>query len=146
MKRSIHRSACAVLALFALSLTGTLTQCPWKGLVVEISDFETNRIQGLQLWRADERASQSVSEAGRIVFGDRLLQNGSEVLEYTMVSSQNQPLEVFNPAVIVHGQGEDGPVTLHFIFAPWSEPPGWVRATSFNAAGESELSAEAVFL
>ncbi len=48
--------------------------------------------------------------------------------------------------MVVRGEDENGAVTLHFFFDDWSEPPGWIRVTTFNAVGESELSEEAVFL
>jgi hypothetical protein len=147
MKRRIHRSACAVLALTALILMGAATQCPWKGLVVEIPDLEANQIEGLQLWRADDETGDSLTDAGRIVFGDcYYLPKGSEVLDYTMLNSEDEPTEVNGSAAVIRGEDESGAVTLHFLFADWSEPPGWIRVTTFNVAGESELSEEAVFL
>ena len=97
MKRRIHRSACAALALIALSLTGAVTQCQWKNLVVEIPDLEVNQIQGLQLWRADDETSQSFTEAARVVFGDCFLENGMELMQYTMLDSQNQPIGFLAP-------------------------------------------------
>jgi hypothetical protein len=144
MQRSIRRSACAALALIALSLTGA--QCPWKSLVVEIPDLEVNEIQGLQFWRADQEGSQQLMEAGRLVFGHRIVTNGSELLEFTLVNSRNEPLEMISPATVVRRDGESGAVTLDFTFSNWSEPPGWIRVTTFNAVGESEFSDEAVFL
>lgn len=141
MKRSIHRSACAAVALLALTLTG----CQWKQLVIQIPDFESNLVGGVQLWRGDEAASEIVSDAGRIVFGSCYSGQGEEMMGYTMVDSQNQPFDdTFDVTV---DRGEDGDsVTLRFTFPKWREPPGWIRVTTFNAAGESELSAEAVFL
>jgi hypothetical protein len=141
MKESIHRSACAVLVLLALTLTG----CPWKYLAVQIVDFETNEVQGLQLWRAEDPASESLIEAGRVLFGDCYFENGTERMEYTMVNSQNEPVAYTHPAVMVRGEDGESAV-LHFIFSQWVEPPGWIRASSFNVVGESELSEDAVFL
>ena len=100
----------------------------------------------MQLWRADDETGQSFTEAGRIVFGDCFVENGSEALEYTMLNPEDEPVEVSTPAVVVRGEDENGAVTLHFFFDDWSEPPGWIRVTTFNAVGESELSEEAVFL
>jgi len=146
MQRSIRRSVCAALAVIALSLTGAVGQCPWKRLVVEIPDLEVNEIQGLQFWRADQEGSQQLIEAGRLVFGHTIVANGATALEFTMVNSRKQPLEVFSPAVEVRREARSGAVTLEFTFSNWSEPPGWIRVTTFNAVGESELSDEAVFL
>jgi hypothetical protein len=135
-----------VLALIALSLTGTFTQCPWHQLVVEIPDFETAGVQGLQLWRADEEDSETLVEAGRVVFGDRILENGVELLEYTMVDAEDELLEFWSPFWIERAHGDGEAVIIRIIFAGWTEPPGWVRVSSFNAAGESGLSANAVFV
>ena len=145
MKGRIHRSACAVLALIALSLTGTMTQCAWKGLSVEIADFERAQVQGLNLWRSDAEADQSFAEAGRIVFGERYYEDGTEMLEYSMVNPQTEPLETWDRAVMIRGENEDA-VTMHFIFTTWSKPPGWIRVSSFNSQGDSEPSEEAKFL
>jgi hypothetical protein len=132
--------------LIALSLAGAETQCPWKRLVVEIPDLEVNQIQGLQFWRGDSETSPQLAEAGRIVFGQRLSANGSEVQEYTMVSSQGESLEIFSPAAVVWKEDDSGAATLDFVFPAWSEPPGWIRVTTFNEVGESEPSDEAAFL
>jgi hypothetical protein len=141
MKGSIHRSAIAVLALVALILTG----CPWKYLAVQIVDLESNEVQGLQLWRGEDQSSESLVEAGRVLFGDCYFENGTEKMEYTLVNSQNQPVTYTHPAVMMRGADGESAV-LHFIFPQWAEPPGWIRASSFNAVGESDLSEEAVFL
>jgi hypothetical protein len=68
------------------------------------------------------------------------------MLEYTMVNSQNEPLEILSPAAVVWKEDNRGAATLYFVFADWTEPPGWIRATTFNAVGESEVSDEAAFL
>jgi hypothetical protein len=142
MKGSIHRSACAVLALVALTLTG----CPLKSLFVKIPDFESNLVQGMQLWRADDEASERVTEAGRMLFGDCYFSgNGSEMMKFTMVDSQNQPVENTYPAFVFRGEDGDSAL-LYFAFQNWSEPSGWFRASSFNVMGESDPSEEAVFL
>jgi len=146
MQRSIRRSVCALLALIALSLTGAVTKCSWNRFVVEIPDLEANQIQGLQLWRADQEGSLLLTEVGQIIFGRRIFEDGSERLEFTMVNSRNEPVEVVWPATMVWSEDGSGKVTLDFTFAAWSEPPGWIRVTSFNEVGESEFSDEAVFL
>ena len=146
MKRRIHRSACAVLLLLALSLTGAATSCSWKALIVEIPDLEANQIEGLQLWLGEEETSQSVTEAGRIVFGECLLHNGVELLDFVVLDTEDEPLEVFGSAVVIRGEDESEAVTLHFSFVNWNSPPGWIRVTTFNEVGESDLSEEAVLL
>jgi hypothetical protein len=47
--------------------------------------------------------------------------------------------------MVVRGRDGDRAV-LYFFLQNWSEPPGWIRASSFNDVGESELSEEAIFL
>jgi hypothetical protein len=141
MKRSIHRSACAVIVLIALASTG----CRLKQLVVQIPDFESSLVDGVQLWRGEDPASAVLSEAGRIVFGDCYSADGVETIEYTMTDSQNQPFDFTFAATLVRNQDGDG-ATLQFVFGGWREPPGWIRASTFNAAGESDLSVESVFL
>jgi hypothetical protein len=146
MKRRIHRSACAVLALLALSLTGAATSCSWKPLIVEIPDFEASQIKGVQLWRGEEETSQSVTEAGRIVFGECFLLNGWESLDYTLLNAAGEPLEVSAPAAVVRGEDGSDAVTVYFALGAWDVPPGWIRVSTFNEVGESDLSDEAVLL
>jgi hypothetical protein len=141
MKGIIHRSAIAVLALVALTLTG----CPCKHLAVQIVDFETGEVWGLQLWRGEDQSSESLVEAGRLLFGDCYFAHGEEWMEFTMVNSQDQPVASYVSALVVRG-GDGDSAVLHFIFPEWAESPGWIRASSFNAVGESELSEQAVFL
>ena len=146
MKRRIHRFACSLLTLIALSLTGAATQCSWTSLTVEIPDLEANQIAGLQLWRAEEEMSQSLTEAGQIIFHECVFQNGLELLDFTMLNTEGEPIEVLGSAVVTRREEESGAVTLHFSIANWSVPPGWIRVTTFNEVGESDLSDEAVFL
>ncbi len=145
MGRSVHRFGCAMLCLIALSLMGALTQCPWYHLVVEVPDFDSNAIEGIQLWRSEDPDSPSVVEAGRIVFNDCTVENGSEVLTYTMLDSQDEILEFWSPVRVERADGESDAVTLRFIFAAWTEQPGWIRVSTFNAVGESDLSDEMTY-
>jgi hypothetical protein len=146
MQGTIQRSVCAGLAVIALCLTGAAMQCPWKRVKVEIPDYEVNEIQGLQFWRADQEGSLQLTEASRVVFGRHVFSNNTEAVEYTMVDSRNEPVEIFSPATVVQREDTTGALTLSFVFSTWNEPPGWVRVTTFNAVGESEVSDDAVFL
>jgi hypothetical protein len=146
MERRIHRFACAVLALIALSLTGTVTECQWQHFVVQIPDLEINQVEGLLLWRADAETSRSFAEAGQVVFGNRFFEDGRELMQYTMSDSLGQPIDFLTPATVLRGADGNGPPTLVFFFTTWAEPPGWIRVSSFNAAGESELSRTAIFM
>jgi hypothetical protein len=62
-----------------------------------------------------------------------------------MMDSQNEPVEGTFPAIVVRGEDGDSAV-LYLVFREWRKPPGWIWASSFNEAGESELSLDAVFL
>ena len=93
MKRSIHRFPCAALALIALFFTSAVTQCPIRGLAVEVPDLEANQLQGLQLWRTDDETSQTYDENCRIVFGETtVLADGKEMMEYTLLSPEGELL------------------------------------------------------
>ncbi len=146
MTRNIHRFAVATLALITLCLTGGMIQCPIRGLAVEVPDLDANQIEGLQLWRGDEATSQTFDESIRIFFGESQVSNGSEMMEYTMLSPEGEPLEVWGHAALDRGEEESSPVRLYFVFGSWSESPGWFRVTTFNAVGDSDLSDEAIFL
>ena len=142
MKRSIHRAACVAFVLLASILSG----CQWKQLVVEIPDFDANLIEGVQIWRADEAQSPSFSELKRIVFLGSHVQNGTELIEYMLLDAQNQPAEYTYSAKMVRGAEGVGSATVHFVFPTWPHREGWIRVSSFNPIGESDLSDQAVFL
>ena len=146
MKRRIHRPATTLLALFALTLTSVAMKCPCKSLVVEIPDLDANQIQGLQCWRADDETSELFDENVRILFSEFSIRDGSETMEYTMVNAEGESILALSPAVVVRSEDENDPVRLHFVFGTWNEPPGWIRVSTFNEVGESDLSEEVVFL
>jgi CxxC motif-containing protein len=129
-----------------LTLTSVALQCPCKTLSVEIPDLEANAIQGIQCWRGDEQDSEVLDQGVGILLGETSIEGGAEVMVYTMVDAQGEPIPVLNSAVVIRGESEDDPVRLHFIFSHWMELPGWVRVSTFNEIGESDLSEEAVFL
>ena len=63
MKRCVDRAALTALALIALSLTGTMTQCGMKNLLVEIPDFDVADVRGLDdLQRAEAIISNCAAE------------------------------------------------------------------------------------
>jgi hypothetical protein len=101
----------------------------------------------MELWRADAEGSEVWSEAARIDFGDCIVHSGGETIQYSMVDYENQPLSNSSsfPAWVTR-EDDEGGVVIHFTFGNWREPPGWIRASTFNAVGDSELSEEAVFL
>lgn len=146
MKRRMYRPATTLLALVALTLTSVGMQCPCKSLIVEIPDLDSNQIQGIQCWRADQETSELFEESVRIVFGEYSLADGMETMKYTMVNAEGESTSPSIPAVVIRGESEDDPVRLHFVFGSWSEPPGWIRINTFNEVGESELSEETAFL
>jgi hypothetical protein len=121
-------------------------KCPCKSLVVEIPDLDANQIQGLQCWRADHETSELFDESVRIRFGEFSIGNGTETVEYTMVNAQGESISDLSLAVVLRGEDENDPVRLHFIFGAWNGPPGWIRVSTFNEVGESDLSEEMVFL
>ena len=146
MKQRIHRTPTTFLALVTLTLVSVAMQCPCKTLLVEIPDLDTNQIEGIQCWRADDENAELLDQSVRIVLGETSIVNGMEIMDYTMVDAQGQPIPVLNSAVVIRGEGENDPVQLHFIFNRWNDVPGWIRISTFNEMGESDLSEEAVFL
>lgn len=142
MKRGVRRTACAAFVLLASMLAG----CEWKQLVVQIDDFETNLIAGVQLWRAEDAASQSFTAIEQILFLGTRIDAGTEMIEYLKLDAQDQSEPYTYAAKLVRGEAEPGGATIYFVFAPWPHAEGWVRVSTFNAIGESELSDEAVLL
>jgi hypothetical protein len=121
-------------------------QCPCRTLSLEIPDLEANEIQGIQFWRADDENAELFDQSVRIFLGETSVENGMEIIAFTMADAEGQPIPVSTCAVLVRGEDEDDPIELHFIFDSWNELPGWIRVSTFNEVGESDLSEEAVFL
>ncbi len=135
------RTSCA---LVALSLLPLLTACEYRRVTVRIADFESALVEGVRFWRLTE-ASLQFEPGGSVEFDDpRILESGHEVVDYTVFSPDGEEL-VTLPAFVLRNPADPDTVTLELQYLRY-EDPGWFRITTYNAAGESELSQEQIYL
>jgi hypothetical protein len=141
MRTPALRIACAFVAL---ALLPTLVACDLKGVTVRIADFESNAVDGVRFYRLDEVLGDFVP-GGSVRFSEPYLAPGSgEVVDYTILDADEN--EVLNlSARLRRDPADPDAVTLNLVYDR-TEPPGWFRISSFNAAGESVLSLEQIYL
>jgi len=117
-----------------------LTGCEIKPVKVQLPTFFSAEIQELWFWRLDEQSQQYV-RAGHLEFGSVEGPPGRKVLTYTIVPITGNAFGALTVPVTVRGDS----ITVELSYSRW-EKPGWFRVSSRNAAGESGLSEEEIFL
>jgi len=133
MHRSIRHAVRLAFLVFVLPLLG----CGLSWLTIEIPDFSSKRIEGVWIWRLSPQTNQYVRDT-QIQFQNVTALTSGEVLNYTATSSQGQLLL---SASLAHNPANLDVVTVTLSFAEGS-PPGTFKVSTFNAAGESPLSAQ----
>ena len=132
MKRSLRISA---LVLAALSLGG----CQMVSFTISIPDFASKRVAGVWMWRWST-ASGAFQRQDQLVFGEVDLDPTGESLDYVVTPVAGGQDLPFTAHVARDGANPDR-VTLQLLFTR-SQGTGYYRASTFNATGESPLSAE----
>jgi hypothetical protein len=137
----IRRTTRAALAAILLLLPFSLG-CDYAPFGIVIAGFDEYQVEGINLWRLDEQTGQ-YQPAGSIVF-DRTAANWSnlqgEVIAFTTTSGG-----VELPAEVVRDPLNPDRVTLRLVYLR-VENSGLYKATLYNAAGESALSAQPITL
>jgi hypothetical protein len=140
-KLGFRAAATAVL----LCVSAFLLACPVGQLHIQIPDYFTSGVKGVQLYRVDGTSGELV-DAGRIIFDGIETSASGELLEYRYVAPDGKgrvgPVftdVVRNPA---HPNGIE--VTLTFINGRL--PAGWFKVASYNLIGTSPASANQVFV
>jgi len=139
-KRSFRLAVTA--AVFCMSTF--LLACPLGQLRLQIPDYFTSDVQGVQLYRIDDASGQLV-DAGRIEFLGVQKSNGGEVLKYKHVSPEGDPWfgPVFTQIVRNPSQPNGIEVTLAFLN---QLPSGWFKVASYNLFGTSGASVSQTFI
>lgn len=139
-KRSFRLAVTA--AVFCMS--AFLLACPLGHLRLQIPDFFTSDVKGVQLYRIDDASGQLV-DAGSIEFQGIEQARGNELLKYMVFSPEGD--RTFGPLrtrVIRDASQPNGiEVTLAFVN---EFPAGWFKVASYNLIGTSRVSATQTFV
>lgn len=142
----MRKSRCALAALVALVLP-VLSGCEMKPLTVEIIGWDTYQVQGVWLWRWDTVSKTYERDNGVQFLRDRSTAQyaqsfppDAELLAYTHATGGTEM-----PARLDRDPSDADRVTLRLWYVRFSDP-GNFKATAYNAAGESPLSANSILL
>lgn len=127
------------LALSATSLQG----CALGWFTISIPDFASKSVDGVWLWRLSPETGFYERDT-QIVLGMPSLQPDGEWLTYDATPLDGSPI-VPGTSQVVRSADDPDHVTLQLLFSR-TEDAGTYRATTYNEAGDSPLSAEAVAL
>jgi hypothetical protein len=136
MTRTLRRFAALAILTLALPLGG----CDWNVLVVQVPDFDSKQVLGITLWRTTAQGAQRALDVE--LLEPRLDDQGVELIGYSYLAD-GETVEVWNP---LHRDpaNPDG-VILGFVALPLPENVTY-RISTFNAAGDSALSAQTFVL
>lgn len=131
-----RRARALLLALSVLSVA-PLSACRPMSLDLVIVDFESAQIEGLRIWKLDYTRGTYV-EAMRLEFMEIVDEDGGETLLYR-IWKDGRPVVRSTAVVVEHLLGDEDIVRLRPIIPGLGQ--GAYRLSSYNAAGESALSA-----
>ncbi|MGH0037039.1 MAG: hypothetical protein ACQGVK_18595 [Myxococcota bacterium] len=126
------------IALLGVALCLPLFGCRWaESVTVQIPDFDSSAVEGVWIWReGDEDYSRSLHYR----IEDAFTQDGEEYLLYTVLEPTGESRWTL-PARIERDSFDPDNVQIRFLLL-LIEGGGNFRASTYNAVGESALSAE----
>ena len=138
MRRS--RWTCARLALCLL--LAPLSGCLVNQVSMEIPNFGDGDVQGIWLWRFSTTTKQYERDC-RVAFSNPDVDaTGNEYISYTQQCGSHADI---NLAAYIHrSPGDPNTIAVVLLYTRWQAKTGWYRASAYNGAGESALSASAV--
>lgn len=135
MSCRILRSAALVLSLLSIPLFG----CETKTLQIQLSGFSTSGIEGIYLYRRNDQGQ--FERMCRIDIDGNRLTAGGETVQYIQNCVDGKEIPAILHETLVRRSPSAPDTILIDIWYMRYEDPGLYRATAFNAAGESALSA-----
>lgn len=145
MRRRSVRGALLALALLSVPLLG----CEAKKLQIQLESFVSSEIDGIFLFRADavdgpfERVCEiRFSEFRTIVRRGKQVER-IQYLQNCLDGKQGTPGLLLETTVRHPEDGDPDAIILDLWYLRF-EPTGFYKATAFNAAGESQLSASSL--
>jgi len=139
MRRS--RWTRALLVLFALT---PLSGCVVSQVSMEIPSFGEGDVDGVWLWRMSSTTNQYERDCRIALSSPDVDSKGREVVFYTEQCSNHGDLNL--GAYIHRSPSDPNTITLVLWYTRWQSAPASYKASAYNGAGESALSATAVTL
>jgi hypothetical protein len=135
MRCRLLRGAALALALLSAPL---LTGCEMKSIQIQLPGYGNGAVDGIWLWKQSAGAWQRVC---RIDFTDRRMTVHGERLSYVQNCINGKVRRgVVLATAVDRLAGNPTTITIDLVYLRY-EDPGTYRATAFNEAGESPLSA-----
>jgi hypothetical protein len=127
----------AVLALCLISAP-MMVGCEVKTFQVQLPGYGNGEVDGIYLWK---QVAGKWTRICRIDFTDRRITAQGETLSYVQNCIQGKTRRgVVFPARVHRMDGNPATISIDITYLRY-EDPGTYRATAFNEAGESPLSA-----
>jgi hypothetical protein len=136
MTRTLRRFAALAILTLALPLGG----CDWNVLVVQVPDFDSKQVLGITLWRTTAQGAQRALDVE--LLEPRLDEQGMELIGYSYLAD-GETVEVWNQ--LHRDPANPDRVLLGFAALPLPANATY-RISTFNAAGDSALSAQTFVL
>jgi len=139
-KRSFRWSVTAAV----VCMSAFLLACPIGRVRVQIPDYISSNVKGVQLYRIDD-ASGALVDAGRIEFIKVENTAEGEFLKYKHVSPEGEWWfgPVHSPIIRIPNQPNGIEITLAFLN---QLPSGWFKVASYNLIGTSSASVDQTFV
>ena len=120
--------------------------CGWlQSITVVISDFDSNDIQGVWVWREDV-ADGSYQRETEIRLEEPFMDSGQQFLRYSVrTPAGEQQLNIRTPIVRPNAGNPDA-AQLTFFIVLSNGQAGSFKASTYNDAGESTLSTQTLDL
>jgi hypothetical protein len=132
------------LALAFLLLAPALG-CETKAVTIAIPGFGLGDVNGVWLWRLNE-TNGSYERVCRLEFGaPQTSKTGVEVMPYLQVCTAPDQLGMNLRAEISRLPADPNTIVVKLFYFRFADP-GQFRASSYNSAGESPLSPNALML
>ncbi len=136
MTRTLRRFAALAILTLALPLGG----CDWNVLVVQVPDLDSKQVLGITLWRTTVQGAQRALDVE--LLEPRVDDQGVELIGYSY-PADGETVEVWSQ--LHRDPANPDRVLLGFVALPLPEKVTY-RISTFNAAGDSALSAQTFVL
>jgi hypothetical protein len=138
------RALRVALVAAVFSVSAFLLACTMGQLRLQIPDFETSGVVGIQLFRVDDTTGQLV-DAGRIEFLGIETTAEGEFLKYKQLDPSGAG--VFGPVSTQITRPASYPNGIEMTLAYMNQlPAGWFKVASYNLIGTSTASASQTFI